>query len=154
MRLNILYVLVILFSFSTHHSEAQTKRKQALTLVKYKENVNTPLTVKETKMLEEVYGDKLNEYVLSKPQRLKDIKHLLRNRIVIKQIDGVTDNNKYQTLSQVGLFNRYNGSLTMDTNYDPITFNPLKYNLDYHRRGSIMYRIDNTNYFIIIKSQH
>ena len=154
MRLNILYVFIILFSFGTHLSEAQTRKKQALTLVKYNENVKAPLTVKETKMLQEVYGDKLNEYVLSKPQRLKDTKHLLRNRIVVKEIKGIFDTNKYQTLSQVGLFDRYNSNLVMDATYNPITFNPLKYNLDFYRRGSVMYRIGNTDYFIIIKSQH
>ncbi|VAW36026.1 hypothetical protein MNBD_GAMMA01-1060, partial [hydrothermal vent metagenome] len=34
------------------------------------------------------------------------------------------------------------------------TFNPLKYTFDFYSRGGYMYKVDNTNYFIIIKSQY
>ncbi len=155
MRLRILYFLLVVFSLNAFNSEAQNQRKQALTLVKYKENVKAPLNAAETKMLQEVFSNRLNEYVLNNPQRLKDFKHLLRNRIEIRSMPELVGNNdKYQTLSQVGLMNSYNENLKLDTTYNPSTFNPLKYNLKFFGKGGAIYRIDNTNYFIIIKSQH
>lgn len=154
MRFKILYVFVILFSLNSFNAEAQSTKKQALTVVKYRDNVKAPLNSNELRMLREAYADKLNDFVLSKPQRLKDFKNLLRNRIVIKKITSITDASKYKTISQAGLFDSYNKSLTVDTGYNPSTFNPLKYNLQFFGRGSAMYRIDNTDFFIIIKSQH
>jgi len=154
MRFKILYVFVILFSLNSFSGEAQTTKKQALTTVKYRDNVKAPLNSNELRMLKEAYADKLNAYVLSKPQRLKDFKNLLRNRIVVKKITSISDASKYQTISQAGLFDSYNKNLSFDTSYNPNTFNPLKYNLQFFGRGSAMYRIDNTDYFIIIKSQH
>lgn len=154
MKFKILYVFAILFSLNSFNGEAQSRNKQALTIVKYKDNVKAPLNSNELKMLKEAYADKLDDYVLSKPQRLKDFKNLLRNRIVIKKISNITNSSKYKTLSQAGLFDAYNKNLSLDTSYNPNTFNPLKYNLQFFGRGSAMYKIDNTDYFIIIKSQH
>lgn len=155
MKFKITYLLVCLFALNTLFSFAQQTKRQPLTLVKYKENVKAPLTVIEHAMLKEVYANELNKYVLSNPQRLKDLKHLLRNRITIKLMpDMVPNNEKYKSLSEVGLFDSYNKNLKFDETYNKQTFNPLKYNIEYHGRGSRIYRIDNTDYFIIIKSQH
>ena len=139
----------------SHTSYSQTKQiKQTLTTVSYGENVDAPLTVKELKQLQEVYGDKLNDYVLSKPQRLKDIKHLLRNRIEIKMISNTRDQKKSLMLSEVPLFNYYQSDLKRDTSFNPQNFNPLKYLFNFYSLETHMYRVDNTNYYIIIKSQH
>lgn len=154
MRFKLLFILAILLSLNSFTAEAQNQSKQSLTLVKYKENVKAPLTVKELNMLKEAYTDQLEKYVLSNPQRLKDMKHLLRNRIKIKAMPELTGySEKYITLSQAGLFDSYNKNLILDTSYNPNTFNPLKYNLQFFGRGQHLYRIDNTDYFILIKSQ-
>lgn len=155
MKYKLLYVLVLLLSLNTFYLEAQSKRAQRLTEVRYKDNVKAPLNAKELAMLQEVYQDKLQDYILTNPQRLKDFKHLLRNRIEIKQMpELLAYKNKYQTLSEAGLLDAYNPNLTTDTQYNPNTFNPLKYNLKFFGRGASIYRIDHTNYFILIKSQH
>lgn len=153
MRLKILFTLLFGFVMFTQQVTAQTKKKQKTQLVKYDKNVDAPLTAKELAMLKEVYQDKLDKYVLSNKQRVKDFKHLLRNRIVIKELPNITDDSKYTLLSTVKLFNSYNPNLKRDDTFNSSTFNPLKYNLDFFRIGSIIYKIDNTNYYIIIKSQ-
>ncbi|WP_452222825.1 hypothetical protein [Lacinutrix chionoecetis] len=155
MKLKSLYVLALLFTLSVYNVTAQTPNKQPLQLVKYKDNVKAPLTAKETSFIKEVYADKFDAYVLNRPQKLKDLKNLLRNRIEVKEIpDLVNNTEKYKTLSEAGLFNTYNPALTFDKSYSKDNFNVLKYNLEFFGRGSRIYRIDNTNYFIIIKSQH
>lgn len=154
MNFKIVYLFVCFFTLNIAYGNAQQKKQPPLKLVKYKDNVKTPLTMKERSMLEEVYADKLERYVLSRPSRLKDLKHLLRNRIEIKLMpDLVEYTQKYKTLSEAGLFNSYNKNLKFDTSFNAETFNPLKYNMEFYGRGSRIYRIDNTNYFIIIKSQ-
>lgn len=155
MKLKLLYAFAFVFTFSICNTSAQSQKKQHLKLVKYKDNVNAPLTNKERSMLEEVFLDKLDEYVLNRPQRLKNIKHFLRNRVEIKKMPKLIKNTqKYTLLSQVGLFNLYNKKLEFDKTFNKEKFNPLKYNLERHGHGGRIYRIDNTSYFILIKSQH
>ncbi|WGD33838.1 hypothetical protein [Olleya sp. YS] len=153
MRLKLLFTLLFGFVMFTQQGTAQTKRKLQTQLVNYDKNVDAPLTAKELAMLKEVYQDKLEEYVLSNAQRVKDFKHLLRNRLVIREIPNVTDESKYTLLSSVKLFNNYNPDLKRDDTFNSSTFNPLKYNLGFFTSGSSIYKIDNTNYFIIIKPQ-
>lgn len=155
MKFKSLYAFALFFTISVSIAPAQSLKKQPLKLVKYNDNIKASLTTKERSFIKEVYGDKFDAYVLSRPQKLKDLKNLLRNRIVIKEIpDLVNNKKKYKTLSSAGLFNSYNTKLTFDKIYNKDNFNVLKYNLDFFGRGSRIYRIDNTNYFIIIKSQH
>lgn len=153
MKLRLLFTLLFGFMMFMHQGTAQTKKKQQTQLVKYDKNVDAPLTAKELAMLKEVYQDKLDKYVLSNKQRVKDFKHLLRNRIVITELPNITDDSKYILLSSVKLFNNYNQNLKRDDTFNSSTFNPLKYNLRFFTTGSSMYKIDNTNYYIIIKPQ-
>ena len=64
-------------------SGQQSKQKNPLPLVKYDDNVKLPLTAKERSQIIEVYGDYAEKHVFSNPQRLKSIKHILRNRVEI-----------------------------------------------------------------------
>lgn len=155
MKFKLLYTVALLFTISIFSTSAQSLKKQPLKLVTYNDNVKAPLTIKERSFIKEVYADKLEAYVLNRPQKLKDLKNLLRNRIIIKEMpDLVYNPEKYKTLSSAGLFNSYNPTLEFDKTYSKDNFNVLKYNLDFFGRGSRIYRIDKTNYFIIIKSQH
>ncbi|NQX86650.1 MAG: hypothetical protein HRT67_12235 [Flavobacteriaceae bacterium] len=149
--------LIVLFlcAFLSSNTNAQSlKKRQPLPLVKYNSNVNKPLTSAETAMLREVYGAALETDILSRPQRLKDIKNILRNRFEIIEISNPRDQKKCTLLSEVALFDAYVKTLKRDVVFDMATFNPLKYNFSFYALGTHMYRVDHTNYFIIIKSQH
>lgn len=121
--------------------------------VKYNSNVKAPLNSNEMNFLKEVYGDALENDILSKPQRLKDTKHLLRNRIEIVEISKERDQKPCPLLSDIPLFDVYVKTLKRDKVFNKNTFNPLKYQFDFYSRITKIYRVDNTNYFIIIKSQ-
>ena len=144
--------LLILFSVSSLSLFSQTSKK-AIQLVHYPNNVKEDLSVKEKMMMKEVFNDKYSSYILNNPGRLKNMKHLLRNRIVIKRFDSPLNEDKYTNLSKVPLFNVYNTSLKRDIVYSPKSFNPLKYNLDFFRIGGSVYKIFDTPFYIIIKSQ-
>jgi len=148
-------IFALVFILSIFGATAQSSKQQSLKLIKYKDNINAPLSVIEKAFIKEVYADKYNEYIVNRPQKLKDLKNLLRNRITIKKMPDVTKHTKkYTLLSEAGLFNSYNKALTFDKKYVKNSFNVLKYNLNFFGRGTKTYRIDGTPYFIIIKSQH
>lgn len=129
-------------------------QNQPLPIVQYKANVDAPLSSFERQQLEEVYGDKLNTYVLSHPQRLKAIKNILRNRVEILEFNRPQDQKECTLLSEVSLFNQYVPELKRDVVFNKNNFNPLKYNFSFYARGASMYKVDNTNYYILIKPQH
>lgn len=122
--------------------------------IDYPNNVEAPLTTKEKAMIDEVYQSKAKELVYDNEDFLKDIKHLLRNRITIYQ-DNNPKTQKYgKMLSDVPLFNEYNRNLKKEEVVDLENFNPLKYQLDFFSNGTYVYRIDNTDYFIQVTSQY
>ncbi|MBT8272852.1 MAG: hypothetical protein KJO77_03530 [Bacteroidia bacterium] len=148
------YVALLIFLLALNVNAQDQNNKQPLPLVNYNQNVDAPLKMAERQKLEEVYGDKLHQYVLSKPQRLKSIKNILRNRVEIREISNPQDQKDCELLSEVSLFDYYVPNLKRDAVFNANNFNPLKYNFEFYSRGAHMYRVDNTNYFIIIKSQH
>ena len=154
MKFRLPLIVTALFCIFLTNVDAQNSTKQKpLSHVNYNDNVDAPLTTQERQMLEDVYGDMLEQDVLSRPQRLKDIKHILRNRIEIIKFQN-KDLSSFRKLSEVPLFNIYNKSLTRDAFFNEATFNPLKYQFDFYSRHSSTFRVDNTDYLIIIKPQH
>jgi len=129
-------------------------QKIPLPLAKFNENVKLPLTAKERSQIIEVYGEYAEKYIFSNSNRLRDIKQILRNRVVIKMITNRNEQKPCPSLSEVSLFNSFVPSLERDKNFDPNTFNPLKYNFQFHSTSASMFQVDNTNYYIIIKSQY
>jgi hypothetical protein len=140
------YIIAIVFLCISFFTNAQTDN-----IVKYTANIKAPLTHKENVQLQEVYGDMLQDYVLNNPQRLKDIKNILRKRVSVVEIPNF--NKEVALLSQVPLFNNYNKKLRRKR-FNKDTFNPLKYNFEFHSKGTKIYRVDRTNYYIVIKPQY
>lgn len=102
--------------------------------------------------IQEMLGEKLQETLANEPQRIKAFTELLENRLSVVKIP-VNPKEDYVKLSTVPLLNKYNPALTRDAAFDPATFNPLKYNLNFFSTKAEVYRIDNTDYIIMIKPQ-
>lgn len=102
--------------------------------------------------IQEVYGDKTQELVANDPDRLKALTYLLNNRIKIVRTPIVGDD-KYTKLSSLPLLNKYNPNLKRDEQFDPKNFNALKYNMNFFTTQTQVYRVDNTDYLIIIEKQ-
>lgn len=148
--------LAFIFSMLTANTlcSQNSPKQKPLQHVVYNDNVDAPLTSNELRQITEVYGEHAEEDILSKPQRLKDTKHILRNRIEIIEAPG-KDLSSFTNLSTVPLFNPYNKNLSRDVSFNASTFNPLKYQFNfYSREGSKTYRFDNSPYLITIKSQN
>lgn len=76
------------------------------------------------------------------------------SRVEIKTKPIETGEN-YVLLSSLVLLNKYNPLLKRDdaASFNPETFNPLKYNFYYFPKKDVTYRVDRTNYIIIIHPQ-
>ena len=133
--------------------QAQNKAVKRLQPITYSSNVYDDLTSEELMFLSEIFKDKLKENVLDRPNMLLAYKNLLRNRIVIKQFNTLPTSEKYTNLNEIPLFTVYNSNLTRDVSYSSKTFNVLKYNLPFFGGNGGMFRINKTNYFLIIKPQ-
>lgn len=114
--------------------------------------INNSQAQQSNTKIQEVYGDKYQEISANDPERIKLLVDLLENRIKIVEVSSVGED-KYPKLSSVPLLNKYNPNLTRDVAFDANTFNPLKYNLNFFSTKTEVYRIDNTDYLLVIQPQ-
>lgn len=78
----------------------------------------------------EVFGSQSNELVFnSSSRRYEMIKDFINNRFKIEYRPEFNGKD-FKLLSSLGLNNKYNNNLIMDTEVDISTFNPLKYNFE------------------------
>ena len=146
-------LLCVLLATSAMYSQSGSIYKNQKT-VTYDANVKNPLTNSELAMVTEVYGETTSKNVLDNPIRLKNIKNILRNRVEILELPNDKKQKSYSLMSEVPLMNYYVSDLQRDAVFNPKAFNPLKYLFNFNANGSELYRVDNTDYYIYIKSQH
>lgn len=153
MKLILITSIVTLLSFSGFAQKSQPK--EPLPLATYNDNLESPLTAKEKMQIEEVYGNEADKYVYKNSQRLKEIKHILRNRVVVEYYEN-KDLTSITPLSEVPLLNAINKNMKRDYNFDAENFNPLKYAFHFFssEKQIIYYRANNTQYLIKILPQY
>ena len=138
--------------FSSYDMVAQKAQNVQHKVVSNKSNLDSPLTAKEKNMIIEAYGiEAAEKYVFNKPQRLKDIKDILRNRVALLVLSN-KNLDKLQKLSEVPLFDSYR-SIERDVIIDKNNFNPLKYIFDFYGKENQYISVDNTQLVIFITSQ-
>jgi hypothetical protein len=115
-------------------------------------NINVISAQQVNPKIQEVYGDKTQEIAQNDPERIKALNDLLDNRIKIV-ISPVVGEDKYTKLSSVPLLNKYNPNLKRDEQFDPENFNALKYNMNFFTTQTQVYRVDNTDFIIVIEKQ-
>ena len=101
--------------------------------------------------IQEVYGSYWNEVIKVDNDRQKGLTDLLETRTEIYE-EKYFEGEKYEKLSSVSLFNKYNSDLKKDEVFDVNTFNILKYDINFFSSRDKIYRIDGTNYIVYIKS--
>ena len=146
-------VLSLFLSFSSFGQNVKVEKSPPQVIV-YNSNTKTPFSSDELKKLREVYGDALSSEILNRPSRVLALKEILRNRVVIRKVSKPAAQKPCPLLSEVPLFDTFVSNLTRDKFFNPKTFNPLKYNFPFYRRGNQLFRVDQTDYFILIKPQH
>jgi len=57
-------------------------------------------------------------------------------------------------LSEIPLFDAFVSKIERDVVFNPVTFNPLKYDFEFHKPAIQRFLVDGSNFYIIIKPQH
>lgn len=95
----------------------------------------------------EIYKD-CPEY--AGPAYMGDIREML-SRVEIRT-EAVQPQENYDVLSNLILKNKCNPSLSSDVNnFNPDNFNPLKYFFNFYPKETVKYRVDGTQYVIVIQ---
>lgn len=103
--------------------------------------------------IQEVYGVKAQEFASQNPDWLKTMTDFIQNRVTISHIVADPVNDKYPRLSELKLLNKYNPDLQRDVVFDPANFNPLKYDFAFSAKTKQVYRVDHTDYVIVVEPQ-
>jgi len=99
----------------------------------------------------EVYGDQA-QHLAGNSNLIQSFTQLLNERVEFKEVKQDLKE-KFPKLSEVPLFNKYNPDLKRDDVVDKATFNVLKYKMRFFANYDVVYRVDNTDTVIIIRSQ-
>lgn len=106
---------------------------------------NTALAAKAT-----IFTQEIEAGCWTPPQGYIDGNAIMLARVEIKP-EPYQANEPYIRLSTIGLRNKCNPNMQRDeANFDPNNFNPLKYFLMFKDGATTTYRVDNTNYVIVI----
>ena len=146
-------IFFIFLSLSCFGQKINSNRSIPQVIV-FNDNTKAPFSSDELKKLEQVYGDALATEIIDRPNRVLFAKEILRNRVFVKEVSNPKAHKPCPLLSEVPLFDAFVSNLTRDKFFNPKTFNPLKYNFPFYRRGNQLFRVDQTDYFILIKPQH
>ena len=149
MEKTIFFLSILVFSNIGAIIAQNDFKKHDKWITHYPSNVEAPFSNDELIKLEAAYGDELQNQILRRPIRVKDIKDILRNRVFIYQ-ENIKDLSKTPLLSEITIFNIYNHKSNRPI-FRENDFNPLLYNLNFFSKAKQTYRVDNTNYLIVIK---
>lgn len=117
--------------------------------------VQRPPADKFDQFLQEVYINDGQQFVAPDTDKYAFLRKMYEERIVYSQVAMADIEAKgYPLLSSLPLFSTYNDALVSDTNFNPQTFNPLKYNFHYHSRVAQAFVVDGTNTVITIYPQN
>lgn len=149
MRKIIFFFSIVIFSNIGALIAQNDFKKHNEWVTHYPSNVDLPFSKSELKKLEEAYGQNLNDQILDRPIRVKDIKDILRNRVNIYQ-ENIKDLSTIPLLSNIPTFDIYNHKLNRPV-FNRNNFNPLLYNFNFFLKSKQIYRVDNTNFLVVIK---
>ena len=149
MKKTIIFLSILIFTNIGAVIAQNDFKKHDKWITHFPSNVDLPFSKSELNKLEEAYGQNLNNQILDRPIRVKDIKDILRNRVYIYQ-ENIKDLSDIGLLSEVALFEIYNKKIIRPV-FDINNFNPLLYNFNFFSKLKQTYRVDNTSYLIVIK---
>ncbi len=135
-----------------HHDMKKTLRHFSFVLLFIIVGTNIAYSQYINPKVKEMYCESIKRITLTDSLRINVFNDLIENRIKIIE-SPFDDREKYIKLSSVSLLNKYNPALVRDEFFDINTFNPLKYNLNFFSSKTEVYRIDRTNYVIVIVPQ-
>lgn len=107
------------------------------------------------RFIAQVYTGSGADFISPDTRRYAYMKELFENRITYVKGDAekLDMDSSLAMLSEVPMYNDYNRGLSRDASFDPLRFNPFKYKFDYYSADKLIYRVDGSEYLIIIHPQ-
>ena len=134
---------ILIFVFSFYVTAFSQEKKTNSWISEYPKNIALPLTNLEIKKIEAAFEDELYlNRIYSSKSLITDIKDILRNRVSI-ELENIKDISHLPLLSSL--------NFKVKTKFDLRNFNPLLYDFDFQSKTQKMFRVDDTNYVIIVK---
>ena len=134
---------ILIFVFSFYLTAFSQEKKTNSWITEYPKNIALPLTNLEIKKIEAAFKDELYlNRIYSSKSLITDIKDILRNRVSI-ELENIKDISHLPLLSSL--------NFKVKTKFDLRNFNPLLYDFDFQSKTQKMFRVDDTNYIIIVK---
>ena len=134
---------ILIFVFSFYLTAFSQEKKTNSWITEYPKNTAFPLTNLEIKKIEAAFEDELYlNRIYSSKSLITDIKDILRNRVSI-ELENIKDISHLPLLSSL--------NFKVKTKFDLRNFNPLLYDFDFQSKTQKMFRVDDTNYVIIVK---
>tara|TARA_A100001011_G_C14284783_1_gene833138 strand:+ start:161 stop:598 length:438 start_codon:yes stop_codon:yes gene_type:complete len=134
---------ILIFVFSFYLTAFSQEKKTNSWITEYPKNIALPLTNLEIKKIEAAFQDELYlNRIYSSKSLITDIKDILRNRVSI-ELENIKDISHLPLLSSL--------NFKVKTKFDLRNFNPLLYDFDFQSKTQKMFRVDDTNYVIIVK---
>lgn len=115
----------------------------------FKQRRYRPLIQNFEKFVREAYGNKADELIFNRPARLKTVKNIYKNSVIVVETSQKVPEH-YSSFSQIELVKRYNPSVTRRF-FSPDTFNPLKFKFNFYSKERQFFHVEGTQYFIIIE---
>ena len=134
---------ILIFVFSFYLTAFSQEKKANSWITEYPNNIALPLTNLEIEKIEAAFQDELYlNRIYSSKSLITDIKDILRNRVSI-ELENIKDISHLPLLSSL--------NFKVKTKFDLRNFNPLLYDFDFQSKTQKMFRVDDTNYVIIVK---
>ena len=135
-------IFIFIFILSTLSTFTQNKKGNNW-IIDFNENVNNPFTVTESNNIIEAFGEESFTRIKKNTVLEKNIKDILRNRVkvLIKEFQANENIPKLSSISEINF----------PTRFTKQEFNPLVYDFDFNDKKNQIFRVDKTDYIIIIK---
>lgn len=106
--------------------------------------------IKTQACAQEVYKD----YTMYMTPQHMEVYREWMSRVEIKEIP-VSAAETYPLLSAIGLKDKYNPALQRDNaqTFNPATFNPFKYFFEFETKTDKIYRVDQTDYVVVVHAK-
>ncbi len=137
----ILFLIFILFYFDAHSQRSNNNSW----IFKFEKNIDLPFTQVEIDMIINAYGSEKLQRITSEKVLEKFYKNILRNRVNIRKKKYYPDENIPKLSSKGPKLNQNKINLEK--------FNPLLYDFPFFSKNSHYYRVDQTDFLVIINPQ-
>lgn len=143
-KMRLIFILASIIFYGNMYSQQEFNSKKNLPF-----EVSTLNVSHFDLYLNEVYLTEVSYLHLNNSKHYNNFLDIIQNRISVSKIP-FDASEKYENTLHIPLLNTYNSKLKYDAEFDIITFNPFKYQLNFFSKYTKIYRIAHSDYILVI----